>query len=90
MQISIGTQKTKMYRDYLLQIGGPIWSAPIHSLDFVQQVLYSASENLNTYKRIEGVLNVILEELPDIPLYHTLDSLSGVLHLVTPKMILIR
>ena len=67
-------------------MGGPIWSAPIHSTDFVRQVLESASKNLSTYRRIEGTLNVILEELEDCPLYYTLDKLTGTLHIESPSM----
>lgn len=71
-------------------MGGPIWSAPLHSLDFVKQVLNTASEKLKTYKRIEGVLTVISEELLDCPLYYVLENLSVVLHVQTPPMLVIR
>lgn len=71
-------------------MGGPIWSAPIHTPQFVNQVLESASTTLNTYKRIQGVLRVISEELTDSPLYYTLNDLSGVLHVITPPLMTVR
>ncbi|XP_018335264.1 probable tRNA (guanine(26)-N(2))-dimethyltransferase isoform X2 [Agrilus planipennis] len=71
-------------------MGGPIWSAPIHSSEFVKQVLDSASDKLKTYKRIQGVLSVVLEEISDSPLYFTLEKLAGTLHVETPPMMAIR
>ncbi|XP_018576509.1 probable tRNA (guanine(26)-N(2))-dimethyltransferase [Anoplophora glabripennis] len=71
-------------------IGGPIWSAPLHSPEFVQAVLRAAPENLNTYKRIQGVLSVIGEELLDVPLYYTLERLSGVIHVEMPPILALR
>ena len=37
-----------------------------------------------------GLLSVIEEELPDCPLYYTVDHLCGVLHCSTPSLIQIR
>ncbi|KAJ8949058.1 hypothetical protein NQ318_016960 [Aromia moschata] len=71
-------------------IGGPIWSGPLHSPDFVQEVLDTASEKLCTFKRIQGVLSVIKEELLDVPLYYALEKLSGTIHVETPPMMSIR
>ncbi|KAJ8913229.1 hypothetical protein NQ315_016172 [Exocentrus adspersus] len=71
-------------------IGGPIWTDPIHSPDFVQEVLKTASDKLNTFKRIQGVLSVISEELLDVPLYYTLERLSGVIHVEMPSMLVLR
>ncbi|XP_074027535.1 tRNA (guanine(26)-N(2))-dimethyltransferase isoform X2 [Leptinotarsa decemlineata] len=71
-------------------MGGPIWSAPLHSSEFVQDVLQSASEKLGTFRRIQGVLSVILEELLDVPLYYTLERLSGTIHVEMPPMMTVR
>lgn len=70
-------------------MGGPIWSASIHDKEFVQKVLQSAPERLGTYKRIQGVLNVILEEL-DTPLYYTLEHMSSIIRSSTPPMNIFR
>lgn len=71
-------------------MGGPIWTGPLHSPAFVQEVLDTASTNLGTYKRIQGVLTMILEELQDVPLYYTLEKLSSTLHVENPPMPVIR
>ncbi|KAJ8981890.1 hypothetical protein NQ317_007282 [Molorchus minor] len=71
-------------------IGGPIWTAPLHHPDFVVDVLNTASENLATFRRIQGVLSVIKEELMDTPLYYTLEKLCGTIHVETPPMLIIR
>ncbi|CAG9812588.1 unnamed protein product [Phaedon cochleariae] len=71
-------------------IGGPIWSAPLHSPEFVQEVFDTASEKLGTFRRIQGVLSVVLEELLDAPLYYTLERLSGTIHVEMPPMMALR
>lgn len=71
-------------------VGGPIWSAPIHDKYFVNEVLNNVPKHLKTVQRIDGVLNVILEELDESPLYYTLERLSGTLHVETPPMLTIR
>jgi tRNA (guanine26-N2/guanine27-N2)-dimethyltransferase len=76
--------------DHPHHVGGPIWNAPLHSPQFVEKLLAEVPQHLGTFKRIEGVLNVIKEELPDSPLYYTLEQLSGTLHVETPSMIMIR
>lgn len=75
------------------QIGGPIWMAPIHDVEFVDKVvcyIQEFPEKFNTSKRMEGVLSVISEELPNSPLYYTLDRLSSTLHAVCPNMLQFR
>ncbi|ENN71141.1 hypothetical protein HUJ04_007597 [Dendroctonus ponderosae] len=71
-------------------IGGPIWTAPIHSPDFVKQVLEAAPPYLGTFKRIRGILSMVLEELVDVPLYYTLDRLSNTIKVENPSMLTIR
>ncbi|KAF5288456.1 hypothetical protein FQR65_LT02108 [Abscondita terminalis] len=65
---------------------GPIWTAPIHSPEFVAKVLTEVPDHLSTSRRIQGVLNVIYEELVDCPLYYVLDRLIGVLHVTSLPM----
>lgn len=66
-------------------IGGPIWTAPIHDLSFIDRLMETVkSETYNylaTRTRIFGILSVIKEELPDIPLYYTLTRLCATLKL---------
>ncbi|XP_023575859.1 tRNA (guanine(26)-N(2))-dimethyltransferase isoform X2 [Octodon degus] len=75
------------------QLGGPIWAEPIHDLDFVRRVLEAVSTNtcrFHTSERIQGVLSVVTEELPDVPLYYTLDQLSSTIHCNTPSLLQLR
>uniref|UniRef100_A0A8C2XMW0 tRNA (guanine(26)-N(2))-dimethyltransferase n=1 Tax=Cyclopterus lumpus TaxID=8103 RepID=A0A8C2XMW0_CYCLU len=74
------------------QLGGPIWAEPIHDVPFVQKVLSAVSGNpsrFGTSKRIEGVLSVVTE-VPDVPLYYTVDSLSSTIHTNTPPLLQFR
>ncbi|XP_059016123.1 tRNA (guanine(26)-N(2))-dimethyltransferase isoform X2 [Mustela lutreola] len=75
------------------QLGGPLWAEPIHDLDFVGHVLEAVSTNpgrFHTAERIRGVLSVITEELPDVPLYYTLDQLSSTIRCSTPSLLQLR
>ncbi|XP_051024867.1 tRNA (guanine(26)-N(2))-dimethyltransferase isoform X2 [Acomys russatus] len=75
------------------QLGGPMWAEPIHDLDFVGRVLEAVTANpgrFHTSKRIQGVLSVVSEELPDVPLYYTLDHLSSTIHCNTPRLLQLR
>lgn len=62
----------------------------MHSPDFVNQVLEATPPNLGTFKRIQGILNMVLEELVDVPLYYTLDRLSNTVKVENPSMLTIR
>lgn len=75
-------------------MGGPIWTAPIHDFEFVER-LYELIQtepykNLETNPRIYGMLSVVREELPDVPLYYTLDHLCCVLKLQCIQIIKLR
>ncbi|CAG2121585.1 unnamed protein product, partial [Medioppia subpectinata] len=51
------------------QMGGPIWSAPIHSSQFISQLQKQLSDfneqSFVTHKRMHGMLQVLSEELID-------------------------
>ncbi|XP_064355377.1 tRNA (guanine(26)-N(2))-dimethyltransferase isoform X2 [Dromaius novaehollandiae] len=75
------------------QLGGPVWAEPLHDAAFVQRVLAaleSSPGRFRTEERIRGVLSVVTEELSDVPLYYTLDSLSGTIHCNTPSLLQFR
>merc|ERR550519_1174049 len=68
-------------------IGGPIWLAPIHNLDFVSDLLDSLSEDkFQTYPRMVGMLSMVLDELQDIPLYYELSRLCNITKLSQGKL----
>ncbi|XP_068150469.1 tRNA (guanine(26)-N(2))-dimethyltransferase [Drosophila tropicalis] len=75
-------------------MGGPIWSAPIHNLEFVANLLDAVKQkplcDLTTQRRIVGVLSMVQEELPDVPLYYTPDKLCCVLKLEIVPMLKFR
>ncbi|XP_016987859.1 probable tRNA (guanine(26)-N(2))-dimethyltransferase [Drosophila rhopaloa] len=75
-------------------LGGPIWSAPIHNPEFVQDLLSAVQEtslqSLGTQRRIVGVLSMVQEELQDVPLYYTPDKLCCVLKLEIVPMLKFR
>ncbi|KAJ1161033.1 hypothetical protein NDU88_001521 [Pleurodeles waltl] len=75
------------------QLGGPIWAESIHSPDFVEKVLTAIQRNPKRFKtaeRMQGMLSMVMEELCDVPLYYTLDTLSTVIHCSTPPMLQFR
>ncbi|XP_053676895.1 tRNA (guanine(26)-N(2))-dimethyltransferase [Anopheles nili] len=75
-------------------MGGPIWSAPLHDVEFLNELLQTIeledSKRLTTIRRIYGTLAVIREELHDIPLYYTLDRMCGILKLESIGMLKLR
>ncbi|XP_069692231.1 tRNA (guanine(26)-N(2))-dimethyltransferase [Periplaneta americana] len=77
--------------DHRHHIGGPIWSGPLHDDMFVSRLKELACRGeFGTARRMQGVLAVIQEELPDVPLYYTLDSLCSILHSETLPMMQFR
>ncbi|VDP16387.1 unnamed protein product [Soboliphyme baturini] len=77
-------------------VGGPIWTDPIHDLTFVKKMVSTLEEfeqagyNLGTKKRIVGLLNVIMEELHDVPLYYSLSRMASIIHCKTPPQLVLR
>ncbi|XP_031843066.1 tRNA (guanine(26)-N(2))-dimethyltransferase [Nomia melanderi] len=70
--------------------GGPIWLDALHDQTFISELLCNLQVmKLGTLKRIEGVLNVIHEEL-DTPLYYTLDRLMSIIRCHTPSILMFR
>ena len=70
-------------------IGGPIWSAPIHDLEWLKKLgdwIEARPEGVfpKTRARLLGTLEVMQEELPDAPLFYATDELCQTLHLTTP------
>ena len=76
------------------QIGGPIWSDPIHNNDFLKGMFQLISEEplskLATHPRLEGTLALAREELPNSPLYYVIDRLFGTVHGQAPTAIKFR
>ncbi|KAL7135633.1 hypothetical protein ABFS83_11G111100 [Erythranthe nasuta] len=74
-------------------MGGPIWSAPIHDMDWVTSILEDVKSMQSCYpafNRISAVLTTISEELADVPLFVSLHNISGTLKCTSPSAILFR
>ncbi|XP_057447743.1 tRNA (guanine(26)-N(2))-dimethyltransferase 2-like [Lotus japonicus] len=74
-------------------MGGPIWSAPIHDQEWVASILADVKrmkDSYPAYDRISAVLTTISEELPDVPLFLSLHSLCSTLKCTSPSAIIFR
>ncbi|XP_073124512.1 tRNA (guanine(26)-N(2))-dimethyltransferase 2-like isoform X2 [Henckelia pumila] len=74
-------------------MGGPIWSAPIHDQEWVTSILadvISAQDNYPAYDKISAVLTTISEELPDVPLFLSLHNLGATLKCTSPSAVIFR
>lgn len=66
---------------FVFKLGGPIWIGQLYDPGFVGEMLLKLHDSeLATSKRIIGMLTVIQEELNDVPLYYTVESLCSKLH----------
>ena len=72
-------------------VGGPLWTAPMHDQSFIAELLQSlqsgAGAELASAKRLTGMLTSLLEELPDVPLFHQLAHMCSTLHVPVPTML---
>ncbi|KNA04005.1 hypothetical protein SOVF_203710 [Spinacia oleracea] len=74
-------------------MGGPIWSAPIHDQDWVTSMLSDVKamkDRYPAYNRIIAVLTTVSEELPDVPLFLCLHNLCGTLKCTSPSAVIFR
>ncbi|CAI0433172.1 unnamed protein product [Linum tenue] len=74
-------------------MGGPVWSAPIHDPEWVASILEdvkSMKDRYPAYERISAVLTTISEELPDVPLFLSLHNLCATLKCTSPSAVIFR
>ncbi|XP_048601998.1 probable tRNA (guanine(26)-N(2))-dimethyltransferase 2 [Brassica napus] len=74
-------------------MGGPIWSAPIHDQEWVTSILNSVKsmkDRYPAYDRIYAVLTTISEELVDVPLFLSLHNLCATLKCISPSAAIFR
>ena len=70
-----------------------MWIAELHDMDFVKKLkecLKTRTNKMGTHKRMEGMLQVVSEELPDVPLYYSVDTLARTVKCSTPPTVLLR
>ncbi|CAK9300101.1 unnamed protein product [Gordionus sp. m RMFG-2023] len=75
-----------------LILGGPVWNGLLHDKSFVDDLLKSLPDlsYLGTQERILGILTLISEELPDVPLYYKMDKMTSSLQMSVPKSTVIK
>lgn len=74
-------------------VGGPIYNGHIHDADFVRELLAhveSRRAQFGTSDRMVGLLSVVSEELPDVPLYYVEDALCAAVHCTQPSFVQLR
>ena len=71
-----------------------MYGGAIHNKDFMTLILKHIQESnaqvYSTFDRMNGMLNVISDVLPNAPLYYSMSSLSNVLHCQTPPLEMIK
>eukprot|EP00804_Cyclotella_cryptica_P002064 CCRYP_017835-RB/>CCRYP_017835-RB protein AED:0.01 eAED:0.01 QI:409/1/0.88/1/0.37/0.33/9/7259/738 len=88
------------------KVGGPFWIGPLHDFDVVNDAItrLEAAQNnkgvdpsgaspvfpLHTSTTLHGLLVSVSEELPDVPLYHTLTALCSAVNSCTIPMLSFR
>lgn len=79
--------------DSSFHVGGPVFIDSIHEEKFIELMkaeLKESGEEFATAKRMSGMLQVVSEEVSNVPLYWTLDELCRVVKCSSPPMDLVR
>ena len=74
-------------------LGGPIWIDRIHDPEFLELLKANLEESetrFNTFKRMKGMIQMISEELVDVPLFYSVDALCQKLHTILPPIEVLR
>jgi len=69
-------------------MGGPIWSDPLHDQEWLKNIKSEVERNKDTYPgygKIHALLTMAQEELPDVPLHYDLHSMGGTLKATPPN-----
>ena len=74
-----------LYQSY---VKGPFWLDPIHDIGFVNRLRNSILDDgsYGTFQRMEGMLAVVSEELPDVPFYFLQDRLCSIMKVQMGKL----
>eukprot|EP00250_Pteridium_aquilinum_P009520 c18724_g1_i1 orf=63-1832(+) len=73
------------------EVGGPIWSNPIHDAELVSLIHKDVTKSKNSFPafdKVHGLLTAVSEELLDVPLFVNPHELSGTLKCVSPSNVL--
>ena len=69
-------------------MGGPIWSDPIHDKTWLKNIKEEVEKNKDRYPgygKVHALLTMAQEELPDVPLHYDLHSMGGTLKATPPN-----
>ncbi|MCO5608479.1 hypothetical protein L7F22_062689 [Adiantum nelumboides] len=73
------------------RMGGPLWSKPLHDSEWVSSVLKNITGSRSCYPAFDKVhclLTAVTEELPDVPLFVSLQALSATLKCLSPSKVM--
>ncbi|KAH3901926.1 related to tRNA (guanine(26)-N(2))-dimethyltransferase, mitochondrial [Saccharomycodes ludwigii] len=81
----------KVCKSGVQHLVGPMYGGAIHNKDFIKEVLRINKEEhedniYKTRKRIEGMLTLAYNELPDTPFYFSPSKLSSILKISVPSL----
>lgn len=70
-------------------LGGPLWSDPMHDSEFLnllkkELALPQTPAEFATFRRIQGMVHMLSEELPT-PLFYSIDGMSSILRTKMPS-----
>lgn len=86
---SVGTRCDECGSGFAL--AGPMWLGNLHNRDFCQEVLRIAGEDkvprFKTIDRINGMVGMAIDELPDTPFYLTPSRISSFFHCNSPPLL---
>merc|ERR1711971_1500693 len=71
------------------KMAGPIWLGPLHDPSSVGQLatlVAARGDAFASQKKLSGLLSVVADELPDVPLFYNLTDLCHVLRSTVPGM----
>eukprot|EP01087_Luapelamoeba_hula_P018926 TRINITY_DN6184_c1_g1_i1.p1 TRINITY_DN6184_c1_g1~~TRINITY_DN6184_c1_g1_i1.p1 ORF type:complete len:648 (-),score=108.25 TRINITY_DN6184_c1_g1_i1:156-2099(-) len=71
------------------KVAGPIWNKELCDTEFVKKALEHLDKNKDSYrtfKKINGHLSLVSQELQDVPLFYDLSSMCKLLHVQQPSM----
>ena len=86
---SVGTRCEECGSSFAL--AGPMWLGKLHNREFCQEMLRIAEEDkvprFKTIDRINGMVGMAIDELPDTPFYLTPSRISGFFHCNSPPLL---
>lgn len=86
---AVSTPRTCEETGGKMKLGGPFWSAPIHNVEIVNELLNrletpnSTPYPVPTLKRLTGLLTCVSEEVSNAPFYYSLSVRTFLIRFLT-------